>query len=64
MRDSDALGDALWERFLDAHLLTPEEEDAFLEFVTQPGIARWHTLEDLERLWEAFQERPPKPTLE
>jgi hypothetical protein len=53
----------VWETFLDRHHLSMQEEDAFLEYVTAPGVTPWQTSADLERLWERYQEQPPKPVL-
>jgi hypothetical protein len=48
----------LWDHFLERHPLSLGDEDAFLEYVTQPDTPAIADLDDLEALYREFQHRP------
>ena len=64
MSDVPAFEGALWREFLSRHLLSESEQEAFLDYVTRPGVQEIPDLDALETAYlEFLRTGSPPPDL-
>jgi hypothetical protein len=62
MADTDEFDADLWHAFLARHVLSLDEQDAFLEYLTEQPELVMDSMATLDRVYMAFLRRDLPPT--